>query len=219
VLWKAEGGVILMDGQLSFEYFACDVGGRGVTKDMFRLSPTDGTIRVTPGEFTHHRKDGQQVMGIVLLRKMSDARDFVWAPDNIPLHETSLTIPAVPSRPAPAAEPGPILASLGRTGNVIIGDMSGAEGKPALQEVRLIAGDLQTLRTALSELEVPGEAVQELESVLRAEPLGAKTLGQGAADWVGRMVSRAITGAWSAGRFISPDVLTGMLKHHLGIKN
>lgn len=220
--WKADGGVLIKDGRLSFVYFAKDFGGRGVTKDMLRISPLDGGIILAPGEFTHLRKDGLQATGVVQLRKMNHALDFQWAPKGIQPLETSVPLPdgtiPIPT-PVRKPEPGMILASIGSTGNLIIGNVGGGAEKPPLKEVRLLPGNLQKLEEALHALEVPSGDVQAIARVVQAERPLAKTLGPRAADWVGGMVSRSLTGTWAVGKYISHDVLSEMLKSYYGILN
>src|SRR5207249_734043 len=119
----------------------------------------------------HLRKDGQQVTGIVQLRKMDHALDFQWAPKGIQPHETSVPIPGSPGGTVPThaqvrkPEPGMILASIGSTRNLIIGNVGGGAEKPPLKEIRLVPGNLQTLKEALHALEVSSDDVQAIATV------------------------------------------------------
>jgi len=85
--------------------------------------------------------------------------------------------------------------------------------------IRVQPNDLASLRAALEAIEVPSEDVDEITAVVSQERPSEAGLGERAAAWVGRMVARALTGAWAVGKCVSSDVFSDILCRYYGLRN
>lgn len=226
VPWKADGGVILKDRKLRFEYFPTDVPGRGVTKDTIYLVPGGEGLYVGLGEFSHLHEDGKRTTGFVKLRKMENSKDFKWAPPGISPCGTVFPLESLHDRPASVSPAKPrepqrdrVTVVVTQAGNVVVGDMSGGEQTSTqTQSFSIGVGDTASLKAALTAIRVPPEDVNDIETIVAEEQPVGKNLGERAAGWVGRMLSKGLTGAWEVGKGVSGDVLSEILLRYYGLK-
>ena len=82
----------------------------------------------------------------------------------------------------------------------IVGDVSGSTVTQNLNMI-IRRGDFASLRAYLSEHGVGTEDIDDLESAISADPTPASSasFGDEVSAWVGKMVSKAATGAWQIG--------------------
>jgi hypothetical protein len=224
IQWEADGGVILDVDRLSFEYFSGD--GRGVTKDKFQLLEESGTLYMSQGTFKHQRADGHRVEGTVQLRKMRDFADLKWAPSDVNPAGTVVQS----SEATDGDQPHPngthrelrggttTIIDLKNLENVAIGVTSGNGGVGELRNLPLTAGDLSSLATALSEIGVPGENVDQIKQILESEKPTQGAIGSRTAEWVGDMITKSLLGAWKLENGISLVALSELILRFRGLK-
>lgn len=220
--WKADGGVIFYEDELSFKYFSGE--GRGVTKDSFKLVELDGTLYLGLGRFEHQRADGRRVEGTVQLRKMRNFRDFQWAPEGVNPAGTVAQRPKATagSQPPPNVRPRElprrrIAINLENAGHVIIGDVSAGELIGTV-ELPLASGDLNSLAQVFSRMGVPSEDVNQISKIVESEKPKQGRIGSRAAEWVGGVVAKSLTGALNAEKEISPTALSEIIQRFYGLK-
>jgi len=82
----------------------------------------------------------------------------------------------------------------------ILGDVSGSVVTQSLQ-MSVREGDFASLGAYLSEYGVSNEDIEDLEAAIAADPKPAspESFGEKVSAWIGRMVSKASTGAWHVG--------------------
>lgn len=222
IQWNADGGVVFHVDQLSFDYFSGD--GLGVTKDSFGLVEFNGTLYVRQGTFKHQRPDGQRVEGTVRLRKMDDFGDFQWAPmgvkplGTVPRRSNTTDMGQIPpSVRRHVSRDHRIEISLENAGNVIIGNVSGGELVGTV-ELPLASGDLNSLAKIFSKMGVPTEDVEQITKIVESEIPKQGAIGPKAAEWVGGMVAKSLTGAWELGKGISSAALAEIILRFYGVK-
>jgi hypothetical protein len=223
IQWRADGSVIFNEGELTFDYFSGD--GRGVTKDRFQLLQGDGTLYLSLGTFKHQRADGQHVEGTVQLRKMRNYEDFKWAPRGInpagTVVQSSDAIDGGQARPnVRHREPQgrKITVNLKNAGAITIGDVSGGEVSGTMMELPFAAGDSNSLAKVFSQIGVPNEDVNQIKKIVESEKPKQGAIGSKAAEWVGSMVTKGLTGAWEVGKEISSTALSEIILRFYGLK-
>lgn len=79
-------------------------------------------------------------------------------------------------------------------------------------------GDLQSLRAHLAEAGVSSEDVSELEEAIVSDgrPQDPSKLGPSTSGWIGKMVSKAATGAWDVTAAVGADLLTKAILLYYG---
>lgn len=220
VPWKGEGTVVYTDNELSFEYFPSDVAGKGVTKDTIRLIRGRDELFVGIGEFNHLHEDGTQTIGAVQLRKMDNADDFSFAPKGIRPAGSIIELKkgAQRARQGQVGKPRreSLVVTMAGNGVLVIGSGNAITSGPSRLEIGV--GDLGALKGALEALRVSPEDRDDLERILTTEKPKDGTLGKGAADWIGRMVTKGITGVWEVGKDVSSALLSEILLRYYGLK-
>jgi hypothetical protein len=222
IQWEADGGVILDVDRLSFEYFSGD--GRGVTKDKFQLLEESGTLYMSQGTFKHQRADGHRVEGTVQLRKMQHFADLKWAPPGVnPAGTVVQSSETTDANQPPNGTHGEsrgttTVIDLKNLENVAIGFRSGDGGVGELRNLPLAAGDLASLATALSEIGVPPDNVNQIMQILESEKPAQGAMGSRTAEWVGDMITKSLLGAWKLENGISLVALSELILRFRGLK-
>ena len=100
----------------------------------------------------------------------------------------------------------------------IIGDVSGSAVTQNLQ-MSVRKGDFTSLRAYLSEHGVDAEDIDDLERAIHAdpEPTSSESFGERVSAWVGKMVSKAATGAWQVGVGAAGGLLSKALGAYYGL--
>lgn len=100
----------------------------------------------------------------------------------------------------------------------IIGDVSGSTVTQSLQ-MSVRKGDFPSLRAYLSEHGVDVEDIDDLERAIHAdpEPTSSESFGERVSAWVGKMVSKAATGAWQVGVGAAGGLLSKALGAYYGL--
>jgi len=103
----------------------------------------------------------------------------------------------------------------GNVGNLA----AGSEGFSQASVAVIRHGDFTSLQRYLAELGVAQSDIRDLEAALHAdEPESdAKQLGQRTGSWVGKMISKASSGALQVGTTVASNVLTKALSQYLGL--
>ena len=100
----------------------------------------------------------------------------------------------------------------------IIGDVSGSAVTQNLQ-MSVRKGDLPSLRGYLTEHGVGAEDIDDLERAINADPTptSSASFGGEVSAWVGKMVSKAATGAWQIGIGTAGGFLSKALGAYYGL--
>ena len=100
----------------------------------------------------------------------------------------------------------------------IIGDVSGSTVTQNLQ-MSVRKGDFTSLRAYLSEHGVDAEDIDDLERAINADPTptSSASFGGEVSAWVGKMVSKAATGAWQIGIGTAGGFLSKALGAYYGL--
>lgn len=94
---------------------------------------------------------------------------------------------------------------------------SGSTNVSQTANTYISVGDIQSLRTQLVELGVPATDVDDLTKALGQDAAaGEKGLGA-AAEWVGKVISKAANGAWSVSLNTASAVVPKMIAQYLGL--
>jgi hypothetical protein len=96
-----------------------------------------------------------------------------------------------------------------------------ASGKNFSQTVMqaVSAGDLASLVAYMQQLGVASEDVQDLQTAVKKDgPRPQKQLGERVTAWVGRILTKAVTGTWKISVAIAPELLKQALHHYYGWK-
>lgn len=98
--------------------------------------------------------------------------------------------------------------------NTIVGP-----GAQIVQNIHVGQGDLKSLREHLLRQGLSEDDVRALEGALKEDPppTAANTLGKKTAEWLGKMVTKAASGAWDKATDVAAVVLTEALKRYLGL--
>ncbi len=104
---------------------------------------------------------------------------------------------------------------MGNVGNLA----PGSTGFSQTSDLQVMEGDLTSLRKCLEKLQVPAQDIDELESIIQDEdrPNEGGTLGAKTAQWVGNMVSKAVSRTWDVSSTMAADVLTKAILTYFGI--
>lgn len=98
----------------------------------------------------------------------------------------------------------------------ILGDVTGSSVTQSLK-MRVKKHDFTSLASALHELKVPRPDIEELERALVDEPLATRpVLGPKVSTWMGRMVSKAASGALSLSMETSANLLASLIWAYYG---
>ena len=99
----------------------------------------------------------------------------------------------------------------------IIGDVSSSTVTQNLN-MPVRRGDFASLRAYLSEHRVSAEDIDGLERAIDADPTPASSepFGDNVSAWIGKMVSKAATGAWQVGLGAASGLLSTVLKAYFG---
>jgi hypothetical protein len=102
-------------------------------------------------------------------------------------------------------------------GNAVIG----AEGANIIQNTILPVqkDDISSLRSYLDSLKIDKTDIEELEKALNSEkvPESTKKLGPKVSGWIGKMVSKAASGAWNIAASVATDVLVKGISNYYGL--
>ena len=100
----------------------------------------------------------------------------------------------------------------------IIGDVSGSTVTQNLQ-MSIRKGDFASLRAYLSEQGVNAEDIDELQRAIDTDSMHASSelFGAKVSAWMGKMVSKAATGAWQIGIGAAGGLLGNALKAYYGL--
>ena len=95
-----------------------------------------------------------------------------------------------------------------------------AERRRARHHNGVVAGDVQSLKKALSELKVPNAEVEELGAILIEEPqlTPSGTYGPKLSKWVGKLVEKSADGSWKVAIGAAGGLLASALRayFHMG---
>lgn len=94
-----------------------------------------------------------------------------------------------------------------------------AAGETVSQEYRAVsANDIESLMGYLSHLNINSHDLNSLREAISDDgPSRNKTLGTKVLAWLGQMVSKAVSGAWTVALSTAPVVLTEALKKYYGL--
>lgn len=216
--WEAVGAVVFTENGIYFEYMASEVDGRGATRDSFRIEQEGRELSLGMGKFSHVRADERKVVGTVRLRKMSDGRDFKFAPEGIRPGGHSTPTKSDTASGEAQSRTSAESAIITNAGVVILGPVSGGAVTGTANNITLASGDLHALEAALTAMQISREDVCDITKIVKEEQPKSGTLGTRAADWVGKMVVKSITGTWEFGKGVSSKILTEMLLRFYGWK-
>lgn len=91
-------------------------------------------------------------------------------------------------------------------------------GAQVVQNVQVNQGDISSLREHLLTQGLSHDDVGALEDALKDDPHPAGTgFGKKTAEWLGKMVTKAASGAWDKATDVAGVVLTEALKRYLGL--
>lgn len=90
-------------------------------------------------------------------------------------------------------------------------------GDIAIQAVR--AADTESLAAFLKKIGLTDEDVRELDSAIKQDGQPEKEkIGTGVSDWIGKMVSKAVSGSWKMAIGLAPEILKEAIFRHYGWK-
>lgn len=120
------------------------------------------------------------------------------------------------SKPVPVEQVGQIFNTyiLGNAQNVAVGSPG------ALQHARqIVAGDVSALRRFLAEQGVEARDLAGLEQAIAEDgaPKAGQPFGKKVAGWIGNMVSKAASGAWSISTSSAGELLTTAIRAYYGL--
>ncbi len=103
---------------------------------------------------------------------------------------------------------------MGGAQNVAVGSPAAMQHAQAIQ-----AGNTEALKRFLTEQGVAAADLSELEAAIAADPApkGDQPLGRRVSTWLGKMLTKAASGAWKVGTSAAADVLTAALKAYYGL--
>ena len=95
-----------------------------------------------------------------------------------------------------------------------------AIGDQISQKVSLVQrGDINSLIEQLREYEVPSEDLEELRDAISAEPeVTSGNLGPRVSGWLGKMTTKALSGAWNTAVQNAPALATEAVKRYFDVK-
>jgi len=105
----------------------------------------------------------------------------------------------------------------GTVGNVATGSSNFSQQS----KVSITQGNLDQLIEYLERNGLPKADTKELELAIKADgdiPSTQTSFGKKVSSWVGKMITKAASGAWEVGTTAAATVLTEGLKHYYGIK-
>lgn len=105
---------------------------------------------------------------------------------------------------------------------IVGGNNSISAGNTQFNQVTIFEvrqNDLDSLKTYLQKIGLEQEDVNELEAALQSEgvPESPKKLGGRVSGWIGKMVSKAASGAWDVTTSSAADLLTKALSSYYGL--
>ncbi|MGD8454472.1 MAG: hypothetical protein PVJ57_21875 [Phycisphaerae bacterium] len=120
--------------------------------------------------------------------------------------------PGVPR--VPGEKVGQIFNTYILGGNALI-----AESVASVQMFEVAPNDMRGLRKILASLGVESDDAAALEAAVQADPKPTeRKLGPGVAAWVGKMVAKAGSGAWSLSMDVAGSVLSKLICSYYGLK-
>lgn len=218
--WEATGAVVFSTNEIFFEYMsgALQVDGSGATRDRFRITQEKHELSLGMGTFSHLRADGEKVSGTVRLRKMRDLKDLQFAPEGTKpgVSTTSTKSDTASEKAQSRTSAAPV--TINKAGVVSFGPMSGGKVTGTVTEITLASRDVQALEDTLAAMRISPEDIHDIAKIVKEEQPKTGTLGTRAADWVGQMVVKGITGVWEFGKNVSSAILTEILLRYYGMK-
>jgi hypothetical protein len=118
------------------------------------------------------------------------------------------------TKPVADAKVGQIFNTHVMSGNTVVGGTV-----TNVQQTRVAEGDLSSLKTHLLSLGVERNDVRALEKAIKGDPRPKEPgkFGGGVSAWMGRMVAKAASGAWSSSTKAAADVLSRLLCSYYGL--
>jgi len=106
------------------------------------------------------------------------------------------------------------ISIMGNVGNLATGSSNFSQD----QHIKVLKGDMDSLKKHLSSKGVTNADISNLEKALKADPpqKSPDTLGMETAKWVGEMVTKAATGAWKVGVGIATNLLNKAILAYYG---
>jgi hypothetical protein len=100
----------------------------------------------------------------------------------------------------------------------IIGDVSGSTVTQHMS-MTVRKGDFSTLRHCLAEKGVSAEDINDLEKAIELDPppVARTKLGQRVSEWIGNMVSKAVSGVWQVGVGAAGEFLGSAIGRYYGL--
>jgi hypothetical protein len=118
------------------------------------------------------------------------------------------------TKPVADEKVGEIFNTYVVSGNTVVG------GTVAhVQQTQVAKGDLSSLKTHLLSLGVERNDLRALEKAIKGDPRPKEPgkFGKGVSAWIGRMVAKAASGAWSIPTRAAADVLSRLLYSYYGL--
>ncbi len=118
------------------------------------------------------------------------------------------------TKPVADAKVGQIFNTHVMSGNTVVGGTV-----TNVQQTRVAEGDLSSLKTHLLSFGVERNDVRALEKAIKGDPRPKESgkFGGGVSAWIGRMVAKAASGAWSISTKAAADVLSRLLCSYYGL--
>ena len=104
---------------------------------------------------------------------------------------------------------------MGNVGNIA----SGSEHVSQIAIIQVPVGDFDALKKNLEQLGVESDEIEELEKAINQDRKKTKDerIGDKTGGWIGRVLTKASTGALKAGTSVASDIITKSISQYLGL--